>query len=173
MEYQIEYNAIMKIVEEEVSREGAQAVTADGVSLYDAFRMVSRDEDKKKRLMSQVLVSVRQICNRLIKHVSLDKEEVIIEGEDGEEDTTEEKISFTFTLDLSPRRAAGKGDSLKTMFRTLTVNLFLNKFFASKNMSDLASKYDAAAVADIQVIAKLLYEKLPPVYPTIEHEQGS
>jgi hypothetical protein len=44
----------------------------------------------------------------------------------------------------------------------------LNKYFASKNNPDLASKYDAAALADVQTIAKLLYEKLPPVYPTID-----
>ena len=54
------------------------------------------------------------------------------------------------------------------MFRSLTVSLFLNKYFASKNNADLATKYDAAALADVQNIAKLLYEKLPPVYPTID-----
>ena len=59
MEFKIEYDKIIAIVEEEVSREGAQAYSADGASLYDGIRMLSRDEDKKKRLMSEVLVSVR------------------------------------------------------------------------------------------------------------------
>jgi hypothetical protein len=81
---------------------------------------------------------------------------------------SEEKTSFYFDLEMSPRRAAGKGESLKTLFRSLTVSLFLNKYFASKNNADLATKYDAAALADVQNIAKLLYEKLPPVYPTID-----
>lgn len=156
MEFKIEYEKIMPIVEEEVSREGAQAYSADGVSLYDGIRMISRDEEKKKRLMSEVLVSIRTLCNRLIRHVAIIGDE-----------SDEEQTSFYFDLEMSPRREAGKGESLKTLFRSLAVNLFLNKYFASKNQVDLASKYDAAALADVQTIAKLLYEKLPPVYPAI------
>ena len=157
MEFNIDYDKIIAIVKERVSREAAQAYSADGASLYDGIRMLSRDEDEKKRMMSEVLVSVRILCNRLVSHAGLDT--------DG---TGEEKTSFTFDLDMSPRREAGKGESLKTAFRSLTVNLFLNKYFASKNQADLATKYDSAALADVQNIAKLLYEKLPPVYPTIE-----
>lgn len=157
MEFKIEYDKIIAIAAEDVSREGAQAYSADGVSLYDAIRMVSRDDAKKKRLMSEVLVSVRVLCNRLVRHVATIAD-----------DTEEEETSFYFDLEMSPRRAAGKGESLKTSFRSLTVNLFLNKYFTSKNQTDLASKYDAAALADVNTIAKLLYEKLPPVYPTIE-----
>lgn len=156
MEFKIEYDKIIAIAAEDVSREGAQAYSDDGVSLYDAIRMVSRDEAKKKRLMSEVLVSVRILCNRLVRHVDTIAD-----------DTEEEETSFYFDLDMSPRRAAGKGESLKTSFRSLTVNLFLNKYFTSKNQTELASKYDAAALADVNTIAKLLYEKLPPVYPTI------
>lgn len=156
MEFKIEYNTIIGIVEEEVSREAAQAYSTDGSSLYDGLRMVSRDEEKKKRLMSEVLVSIRILCNRLVRHVAL-----IADGSETEQ------TSFYFDLEMSPRREAGKGESLKTLFRSLTVNLFLNKYFASKNEADLASKYDAAALADVQTIAKLLYEKLPPVYPAI------
>lgn len=156
MEFKIEYDKIIAIAAEDVSREGAQAYSADGVSLYDAIRMVSRDDAKKKRLMSEVLVSVRVLCNRLVRHVATIAD-----------DTEEEETSFYFDLEMSPRRAAGKGESLKTSFRSLTVNLFLNKYFTSKNQTDLASKYDAAALADVNTIAKLLYEKLPPVYPTI------
>lgn len=157
MEFKIEYNTIMAIAEEEVSREASQAYSEDGGSLYDGLRMISRDEEKKKRMMSEVLVSIRILCNRLVKHVAL--------AGDGD---SEEKTSFYFDLEMSPRRAAGKGESLKTLFRSLTVSLFLNKYFASKNNADLATKYDAAALADVQTIAKLLYEKLPPVYPTID-----
>ena len=156
MEFKIEYDKIIAIAAEDVSREGAQAYSDDGVSLYDAIRMVSRDEAKKKRLMAEVLVSVRVLCNRLVRHVATIAD-----------DTEEEETSFYFDLEMSPRRAAGKGESLKTSFRSLTVNLFLNKYFTSKNQTDLAAKYDAAALADVNTIAKLLYEKLPPVYPTI------
>jgi hypothetical protein len=155
MEFNIEYNTIMAIAEEEVSREAAQAYSEDGTSLYDGLRMISRDEDKKKRMMSEVLVSIRILCNRLIKQVTTSS------------NSQDEATSFSFELEMSERREAGKGESLKTLFRSLAVSLFLNKYFASKNNADLASKYDAAALSDVQTIAKLLYEKLPPVYPTI------
>lgn len=155
MKFNIEYNAIMAIAEDEVSREASQAYSEDGTSLYDGLRMISRDEDKKKRMMSEVLVSIRILCNRLIKQVTTSSS------------SQDESTSFSFELEMSERREAGKGDSLRTLFRSLAVNLFLNKYFASKNNADLASKYDAAALADVQTIAKLLYEKLPPVYPTI------
>lgn len=155
MKFNIEYNTIMAIAEEEVSREAAQAYSEDGTSLYDGLRMISRDEDKKKRMMSEVLVSIRILCNRLIKQVTTSS------------NSQDEETSFSFELEMSERREAGKGESLKTLFRSLAVSLFLNKYFASKNNADLASKYDAAALSDVQTIAKLLYEKLPPVYPTI------
>jgi hypothetical protein len=100
MEYSIEYSKIIDIIKDETSREGAQAYSEDGGSLYDGLRMISRDEDKKKRMMSEVLVSIRILCNRLVKHVALV----------GEEDP-EEKTSFYFELEMSPRRAAGKGES--------------------------------------------------------------
>lgn len=155
MKFNIEYNTIMAIAEEEVSREAAQAYSEDGTSLYDGLRMISRDEDKKKRMMSEVLVSIRILCNRLVKQVTTSS------------NSQDEATSFSFELEMSERREAGKGESLKTLFRSLAVSLFLNKYFASKNNADLASKYDAAALSDVQTIAKLLYEKLPPVYPTI------
>lgn len=156
MEFRIDYDTIMAIAEDMVSREGNQAYSADGVSLYDGIRMVSRDEPTKKRLMSEVLVSIRVLCNRLVSHIDLD------EDENGAEQT-----SFNFILEMSQRRADGKLESLKTLFRSLTVSLFLNKYFASKNLTELAAKYDGAALSDVSTIAKLLYEKLPPVYPTI------
>lgn len=153
MEYTIEYNKIMAIAEEEVSREGAQAYSEDGVSLYDAIRMVSRDEEKKKRLMSEVLVLIKEQCNRFIADA-----ELMDEGE-------AEPTTISFELDITSRRSAGKELSIKTLLRSLTVNLFLNRFFVSKNQAELATKYDTLALADVQTLSKLLYTKLPPVYP--------
>lgn len=150
MEYRIEYDEIMAIVEEEVSREAGQAVTAEGVSLYDDIRMVSRDEKKKRRLMAEAMATVKGMCNRFVRHAEL--------SEEGPE-------SFVFELDVTPRRITGKEVSLQTLLSNLTVNLILNRYFASKNLSDIATKYDSLAASDVQSITKTLYEKLPPIYP--------
>ena len=56
MEYSIEYEKIMAVVEDEVSREGAQAYSEDGGSLYDALRILSRDAEKMKRTMSELML---------------------------------------------------------------------------------------------------------------------
>lgn len=151
MQYKIEYDTIMPIVEEEVSREAGQAYSDDGGSLYDGIRMISRDENKKKRIMSEVLVAIKMQCNRFIKHADV-------------EDLQSEPLSFIFDMELSPRRSAGKEESLMTIFRSMTANFILNRYFTSKNQSELASKYDAAALSDVQSLNKLLFEKLPPVY---------
>lgn len=151
MEYSIEYSTIIDIVKEEASREGAQAYSEDGGSLYDAFRILSRDEAKMKRMMSEVLASIQMQCNRFLYDLSYIEDE-----------TEPEKL--TFEIEASPRRINGKEVSLKTIFRSLTVNLFLNKFFASRNMADLATKYDALALSDVKSLNKLLFEKLPPSY---------
>ena len=151
MQYKIEYDTIKPIIEEEISREGAQAYSDEGVSLYDGIRLISRDEAKMKRLMSEVLVAIKMQCNRFVKHA-----DVVT--------SPTEPLSFLFELDLSKRRSAGKEESLNTVFRSMTANFMLNKYFSSKNMTDLAAKYDSLALADVQTLTRLLYEKLPPVY---------
>jgi hypothetical protein len=155
MKYSLEYNNVMSLVEQEVSREASQAYAEDGTSLYDGIRMISRDEEMKQRIMSEVLVAIKAQCNRFIKRASLE------EPETGETEPT----SFEFELEFSARRAAGKELSLMTTFRSMVVNFIVNKYFASKNLVDLATKYNERASVDVQTLTKLLFEKLPPVYP--------
>lgn len=147
MQYQLEYEEISAIIEEEVSREAGQAYSAEGVSLYDAVKIVSRDERKRARIMSEVLVSVKEMCNRFIS------------------DVTTDTTSLVFEMELSSRRAANREQSIRDMLRSMTVNLFLNRFFISKNLSDLATKYDSLAQADALALNRILLTKLPPVYP--------
>lgn len=155
MKYSLEYNNVMSLVEQAVSREAAQAYAEDGSSLYDGIRMVSRDEELKKQIMSEVITVIKTQCNRFIKRASL------TESEAG----TKEPTSFDFELDLSARRSAGKELSLMTTFRSMVVNFILNKYFIRKNLTELATKYNDLASVDVQTLTKLLFEKLPPVYP--------
>ena len=155
MEFKIEYDKIIAVVEEKVSREAAQAYSADGVSLYDGIRMISRDEDEKKRMMSEVLASIKVQCNRFLYDLGYNEDD-------------EEPDTLTFEVEASSRRINGKELALKTVFRSLTVNLILNKFFVSRNMTDLAAKYDAMALSDVQSLNKLLFEKMPPSYSAVQ-----
>lgn len=147
MQIQLEYDKISAIIEEEVSREAAQAYSSEGVSLYDAVRIVSRDEQKRARIMAEVLVAVKEMCNRFISDVTMDS------------------TSLVFEMELSSRRGANREQSIADMLRSMTVNLFLNRFFLSKNLTDLATKYDTLAQADALSLNRILLTKLPPVYP--------
>lgn len=155
MEYSIEYSKIIDIIKDEASREGAQAYSEDGGSLYDAFRILSRDEAKMKRMMSEVLASIKVQCNRFLYDLGYNEDD-------------EEPDTLTFEVEASSRRINGKELALKTVFRSLTVNLILNKFFVSRNMTDLAAKYDAMALSDVQSLNKLLFEKMPPSYSAVQ-----
>jgi hypothetical protein len=54
MEYPINHETIMAVVEEEVSRVAARSYSSDGVALYDAIRISSRDKDTLGRLMADM-----------------------------------------------------------------------------------------------------------------------
>lgn len=68
-------------------------------------------------------------------------------------------------FEISERRGAGKDRMIAEILHSLIVNLSLSKFYNTVNQIELAAKRDALAASDIAVINKLLYEKLPPVYP--------
>jgi hypothetical protein len=105
-------------------------------------------------MMSEVLASIKVQCNRFLYDLGYNEDD-------------EEPDTLTFEVEASSRRINGKELALKTVFRSLTVNLILNKFFVSRNMTDLAAKYDAMALSDVQSLNKLLFEKMPPSYSAV------
>ena len=154
MNFKLKYTEVMKTIKEEISREGAQAYSEDGTSLYDAIKWLSRDEDKSQRMMAEVLTLIKEQCNRFICCADM-----------SEETGKTEVTNLEFTLVATQRRVSGREQSIMTMLRSLTVNLFLHKYFVAKNQPDLATKYDGLAAADIKSLTNILYTKQPPVYP--------
>ena len=146
MRYAIKYDTIKPILEEEVSREAAQAHSAEGVSLYDALKITSRDEEKNKRLLEQVLAAIKEQCNRFICCANFSGTPPVL----------------TFDLDVSSRRTMGREEIINTLLQNVTVNTFLSKYFLSKNAADLSTKYGEQAAADVQALNKVLYTKMPP-----------
>lgn len=159
----------MGIVEEEVSREAAQAYTAEGASLYDSIRMVSRDAAMTARLLAEAEVLVLENCNRFITTTTETPETPTTPAnETGNESGNESDASLSFILDLSTRRGEGKQDILARTLTNVMAKFVINRFLLSKNMNDLAAKYQALALADVQTMSRLLYTKNPPKYPTID-----
>lgn len=147
MELDFEYGAMAETIKAEIAREASQAYTSEGVSLYDALRWVSRDEERSRRMMAEVLSSIKEQCNRFICCADLNHDALV------------------FSLKETSRRTEGRMESVLALIRNMVINMFLNKYFLGKNNTDLASKYDALAVADIKSLTSLLYTKMPPTYP--------
>ena len=154
MEFEFNYDDVMAVIKEEIAREASQAYTSEGVSLYDALRWVSRDQERSRRIMAEVLSSIKEQCNRFICC-----------AEQTSSGSVEEYDTLAFSLKDSVRRTEGRMMSVQTLLRSMVTNMFLNKYFLGKNNTDLASKYDALAVADIKSLTSLLYTKMPPTYP--------
>lgn len=74
---------------------------------------------------------------------------------------------MAIVLNISDRRGNGKADVLTNTFHSLIVNHALSKYYNTVQLPDLAAKRAALATEDVKLLNKLLYEKLPPVYPTI------
>jgi hypothetical protein len=58
MQYNVEYDTIKPIVEEEISRVATRSYV-EGSSLYDAIRVTSRDESTLERLFSDALTTIQ------------------------------------------------------------------------------------------------------------------
>lgn len=54
MKYDIDFDKILPVVEEEVSRVASRSYSDDGSALYDGIRIVSRDEETLRRLHGDV-----------------------------------------------------------------------------------------------------------------------
>ena len=86
---------------------------------------------------------------------------------EGASDMLRNPDNVLLEFNVSERRGAGKDEMIADALHSLIVNLSLSKFYSTINQTELAAKRDTLAASDTAVINKLLYEKLPPVYPTI------
>lgn len=58
MEYTVDSEKIMAVVEEEVSRVASRSYSDDGSALYDGIRTISRDKDTLYRMLSDMFVVI-------------------------------------------------------------------------------------------------------------------
>lgn len=154
MDFELNYSELIEVIKDEIAREASQAYTSEGESLYESLRWVSRDDERSQRMMGEVLSGIKEQCNRFICCA------------DFEADTTTDMYgTLTFDLVATQRRIAGREGSVSVLLRSLVTDMFLQKYFLGKNNTDLASKYNEMAVADIKSLSNLLYTKMPPTYP--------
>lgn len=90
---------------------------------------------------------------------------------EGASDMLRNPDNVLLEFNVSERRGAGKDEMIADALHSLIVNLSLSKFYSTINQTELMAKRDKLAKSDAAVLNKLLYEKLPPVYPTIEENE--
>lgn len=71
--------------------------------------------------------------------------------------------TLRYELRFSPRRAAGKAQSLADQMHAFLVEATLAKCYASMGLAEQAARHDAQAVSAAEVIRQLIHSKIPPM----------
>lgn len=113
--------------------------------------------DEVARCIQEAVSNVEVMLQRFLKRRELENASDLLRNPD----------DILFEFEVSERRGSDKGKMIADTIHSLVVNLSLSKFYNTVNQAELAAKRDALAASDTVVINKLMFEKLPPVYPVI------
>lgn len=116
----------------------------------------SNKTDEVRRCLQEAFSQVESMYVRFINSSSdNDASNVLEEGDDR-----------SLVFEVSDRRASGKSQVIADTIHSLIVNHALQKFYNTVQQPELAAKRNSLAEADASMLNKLLYEKLPPIYPS-------
>jgi hypothetical protein len=138
--YYVNKNKMLPLIEREVSRVAASAYSEEGVPLYDAIRITSRDEDTLKDMIDDAMTA-------MLTKLS---------------DITTLSSGF-FEFDIPEERTHDIMTIGKAIDRFIVMNVcaawMLQKYSAK------AEEYGARSTDAINKVERLLQEKLPPIPP--------
>lgn len=126
MDYQVNYNSIEAVIEEEVSRVAARSYSGEGVSLYDNIRLVSRDRNTLKRLLDD---AVKVLLSRFRLFVSV---------------SNEDKNTLIFSL---PDLADGMEDHIKDILDRFLGMSAVGKWLQERGAGESATYIERADVS--------------------------
>lgn len=113
--------------------------------------------DEVARCIQEAVSNVEVMLQRFLKRREMENASDLLRNPD----------DILFEFEVSERRGSDKGKMIADTIHSLVVNLSLSKFYNTVNQAELAAKRDALAASDTVVMNKLMFEKLPPVYPVI------
>ena len=98
---------------------------------------------------------VRLMCGRFLK-----KSE-----ETHDDNTLPENVpdAYVYTFIDNARRQDNRGQVITDGMHSAIVSMALSKFYVSVNQTELAAQHDALATRAVQLLERMLFEKLPPV----------
>lgn len=116
-------------------------------------------ENEIFRCIIEAEARVRLICGRFLKR--------IIETKDENSDLPEDvPISYEYEFVDKARMQDNRGKVIADGIHSTIVSMAMSKFYVSVNQMELAKTHDDLATSGVQLLEKMLYEKLPPVPPT-------
>lgn len=119
----------------------------------------SEKDSEISRCIIEAEASVRMMCGRFLKRIT----EIVDKDSD-----LPEKVPASYEYEFvdNARRQDNRGKAIADGIHSAIVSMALSKFYVSVNQMELAKTHDALAASGIQLLEKMLYEKLPPVPPT-------
>lgn len=151
MTVEITLTDLQALIEEEVSRVASRSYSEQGGSLYDAIKVISRDRPTLSRMLNEANSVVVTTCHRFLDHDT----DAVEQG----------KLKYGFTTTAGERRTQGKEAMVTDLIRNALMKMVVSKFFLQKGMDTEAQKYDQQAAADLALLQKNIYGKLPPKFP--------
>lgn len=119
----------------------------------------TENEHEIFRCIIEAEARVRLMCGRFLKRTT--------ETTDKDSDLPEEvPASYEYEFTDNARRQDNRGKVIADGMHSAIVSMALSKFYVSVNQMELAKTHDGLATSGIQLLEKMLYEKLPPVPPT-------
>ena len=111
------------------------------------------------RCIIEAEARVRLMCGRFLTRAT--------ENTDKDSDLPEEvPTSYEYEFIDNARRQDNRGKVIADGMHSAIVSMALSKFYVSVNQMEMAKTHDALATSGVQLLEKMLYEKLPPVPPT-------
>lgn len=144
MDIEIIIKDLMDSVDEEISRIAGSTYDENGTPLYDGLKKTSRDDNTITKILSEALAVVQGSIARFVESAEVTADEIIIQ------------------MSMTERRRRAKEFIITTTINSSLAKLVIAKYFSEKQQTELASKFDELAAADLQTLRKNLYEKAAP-----------
>lgn len=121
----------------------------------------TENEHEIFRCIIEAEARVRLMCGRFLKRTT--------EVKDADSDLPEEvPTAYEYEFVDNARRQDNRGKVIADGMHSAIVSMALSKFYISVNQMDLAKAHDALATSGVQLLERMLFEKLPPIPPTNE-----
>lgn len=109
------------------------------------------------RCIIEAEARIRLMCERFLEKVT--------EGEAISDLPSIVPESYTYQFVSNARRQDCRAEITANTIHSAIVNLALSTFYVSVSQMEMAKTHDALATSRVQLLEKMLFEKLPPVLP--------